>query len=76
MTETNYDINSERVYFKMYWNVGYFDDSSRYIFCDEMNGYTIYPYVGRLKDISNRYNDNIAFENAHIYLTKEISKEK
>ena len=69
MIDTNYDIDSERVYFKMYWNVGYFDDSSRYIFCDEMNGYTIYPYVGRLKDISTCCNDNLAFNNAHIYLT-------
>lgn len=48
---SNIIVGSERYYFNLYWNVKAFGDASEYVFCDELEEYTFYPYVNKLKNI-------------------------
>lgn len=48
---SNIIVGSERYYFNLYWNAKEFGDASEYVFCDELEEYTFYPYVNKLKTI-------------------------
>ncbi len=73
MTEAYNGMNTERVYYKVFWDVNQYGDSSRIIFCDEMVGYTIYPYICKLKEIKSQSKENAVFEDAHIYLMNHMT---
>lgn len=52
---SNIIVGSERYYFNMYWEVEEYGDAAGYVFCDELDGYTFYPYEKNLKS-TNHYN--------------------
>lgn len=61
-------VDSERHHFMMYWNVAKYEDGARYVFCDELEDYTFYPYAGPLKEVPGYAEDKTAFEDVRIFL--------
>ena len=68
MGEIHNKFDSERYYFTMYWNVDTYNNGIKYVFCDEIDGYTFYPYIGKIKNLPEYNQDEVLFENANIYL--------
>lgn len=62
------DINSDRVYYETFLMDNRYDDIDCYIFCDELIEYTIYPYVGKMKDVPPYSEDKEAFDMVDILL--------
>ncbi len=73
MSDLKPATNSERYYFKLYWNEEQFSDSGKYVFCDELEGYTFVPYAGKLKDQQEYCENKETFEDARIYIIDSIA---
>lgn len=66
------DIGSERDYFTMHGNAEGFADV-KYVFCDELEEYTFYPYKGKLKAAQEYCEDGEDFENSQIFIENNIT---
>lgn len=66
-------VNSERYTFITYWDVERYDNGKRFVFCDELKGYTFCPYTGGLKSVPAYCENREVFEDAQIFLIKDIS---
>lgn len=67
----NLIVGSERYYFNLYWNAEAFGDASEYVFCDELEEYTFYPYVNKLKNIPEYEELKLYLKAVNIFLYYE-----
>lgn len=64
----NVIFDSDRYLFHMYWDVEKYANEPKFVFADELTGYTFIPYTDKLKDIPECKENRDAFEDVRIYL--------
>ena len=57
----------------MFWKMDMAEDNIYCILCEELKDYTFYPYRGKLKEITEYYENRENFVNSLIYIVDNIS---
>ena len=68
MEEETLPVGSERYIFKKTWDAECYEGEAPYAFSDELEGYTFWPYSGKLKALPGYTGNEENFEDARIYL--------